>query len=284
MPKIRWRQKDEELVAEVVKRFNAKLRRLEKSHPELMPYQPEPLKKRDLIANLKAGTRADFNVLMNRYQRYLRRGSEQAVVTKAGVKTSRYIRAEASQAIQTINKRRRAQAQKVKTEHPGMGSDKELNLKQRANNVDKIKPANWQDFTRNLERQLLSSGGMAKQQQYKENYLRALESMGMSDTPAYVIVKSLDSYEVFEALTNNEDFLSIDFIYGEEAWADRANQISLLWNEYAMNIGKQTDYDEDSIEEVILSMSDDGDDAQRSYWAKSKASSRYRPHRRRCNS
>ncbi|MBQ8426182.1 MAG: hypothetical protein IJX16_00255 [Clostridia bacterium] len=80
MPKsngIRWRESDAAELQRLARNYNAKIRRLEKSHPELSGVLPERVKASELASNIES--RSEFNALKRSLSGFTKRGSEKVV-------------------------------------------------------------------------------------------------------------------------------------------------------------------------------------------------------------
>lgn len=75
--KIHWRKNDTAEINRLTRNFNAKIRRLEKNHPELTGNIPERVKAKDLIQGIE--TRAELNVLKRSLSAFTKKGSEKLV-------------------------------------------------------------------------------------------------------------------------------------------------------------------------------------------------------------
>lgn len=246
--KIKWRKIDEQKIRNVVRQFNAKLRRVERTDPHLAPYQPQYLNANSIIKELKQGTRQDYNKLLNRYQRYLREGGERIGETKAGVRRSRWEIREAKLDIATINARRRAELKRhpPSTEKGTMGTVASQNLKPRKDTTEEIPPNRWNDFVASLERQILMSGGRAKAEQYKANYLKALRNTQFGDTLFYSLIERMDAADVVAGYNENER-LAFDIPYGHEEYSLLAAELAQSWYDIFKQKGYRLSKEEEEV-------------------------------------
>ena len=82
--KINWRKVDNERLINLVRRVNAKITRVSKISEEMAQAQPERLNITELRQELSTSTRAEYNIFINRYNRYMRQGAENVYITKDG--------------------------------------------------------------------------------------------------------------------------------------------------------------------------------------------------------
>lgn len=82
--KINWRKVDNERLINLVRRVNAKITRVSKISEEMAQAQPERLNITELRQQLSTGTRAEYNIFINRYNRYMRQGAENVYITRPG--------------------------------------------------------------------------------------------------------------------------------------------------------------------------------------------------------
>ena len=91
MPKmynIQWRESDDAELQRLARNFNAKIRRLEKKHPDHAGVLPEKVKASDLKKNIK--TRADLNVVKTSLSAFTKKGAEQIVNSPISGKVTKW--------------------------------------------------------------------------------------------------------------------------------------------------------------------------------------------------
>lgn len=213
--KIKWRKKDNQKITSIVRRFNAKLTRTLKKNPELAPYLPERLTTAGLREKIK--TRQDFNRETKSAERFLKKGSEEPITTNKGIKSTKWEIQEIRYKVQQINRQRKTKRKKadVSTEKGTMGTIQANSLQPKKFNINTISPANWEAFKKSVEKQVGSNYYQNKDEQYKENYLKALYNVFGSQSDFQQLqwyIKQIPASALTE-MYYNEPILQIDFIY-----------------------------------------------------------------------
>ena len=213
--KIKWRKKDNQKIASVVRRFNSKLTRTLKKNPELAPYLPERLTTAGLKEKIK--TRQDFNRETRSAERFLRKGSEEPITTNKGIKTTKWEIQETRYKVQQINRQRKVKRKKadVSTEKGTMGTIQANSLQPKKFNINTISPSNWEAFKKSVEKQVSSNYYQEKDEHYKENYLKALYNVFGSQPDFYQLqwyIKQVPA-SVLVQMYYDDPILQIDFIY-----------------------------------------------------------------------
>ena len=114
MPKkcnIKWRQVDNNKLSRKVKNFNAKRAKIIKKFPSMEEFLPDKMSVKELRKNIE--TRQDFNRVINSLNRFSQKNAEEPIVTKQGIKTTKYEIKEMSIKVATINRRRTAERKKA---------------------------------------------------------------------------------------------------------------------------------------------------------------------------
>lgn len=109
---IKWRDADNQEISRVVKNFNAKISRIEKSHPELANVLPERVTAKSIKELVS--TRQDLNRELNMLRRFSKRGAEQVVdvpESKYNLKTTKWQKTEMNRRVGIINRERKKRAE-----------------------------------------------------------------------------------------------------------------------------------------------------------------------------
>lgn len=214
MAVIKWRRVDEVKVRNIVRRFNIKIATVSRLHPNLAPYQPDKLNANAMIENLRKVSRQEFNRQIGRLERYLRKGAEKAYMTKAGVITTEWQRREVANTLRSINARNRAIIKKYNLV-PGSGRSEIAryeNLRQRANNFERIQPEVFKNYVANLERQASGVDLERKNLIYKENFMQAIKNELGVNSPLYGMVEQTEPSKLADILFSDEIF-TLQFVY-----------------------------------------------------------------------
>lgn len=211
--KIRWSEQDKREITNTVRVFNSKLTRLAKKNPEIADYLPSRINTKTLYDKIE--TRADFKRELNSLKRFMRKGAEKPILTDTGIKTTAWEKREVGLKVQQINARKTRERKEanISTYKGTMGSIEANNLKPKMYNIDKIKERDWKKFIANVEKQVQSKYTNTLYQQYKANYLKAVDNiMGVVGTEVKRIINQIDD-ETFYKLYYDDPVLQIDFVY-----------------------------------------------------------------------
>lgn len=211
--KIRWRSVDQGRVSRIAQRFNAKITRVIKKHPEWADIMPNRVNAKELSERLKNGTRRQFDKEMNRLERFLRKGAEMPYTTKSGVATTVWQKKEIDNTFRAINAKRRAERKKLDPSifKGNLHSIQENNLLQRKNTVQEISPKYWKEFVRNLDYQL-EQEYKDKSNIYKMNLLKAISNILGEKSELYNLVSQV-APERIKRFADTSSLISISFLY-----------------------------------------------------------------------
>lgn len=211
--KIRWRSIDQKAVTNIARRFNAKITRVMKAHPDWAENLPERINVKELSEELRSGTRREFNREMAKLERFLRKGAEMPYTTKAGVATTVWQKKEIDNTFRAINAKRRAERKKLEPSifKGNLHSIQENNLLQRKNTVQEITPKYWKEFVRNLDYQL-EQEYKDKSNIYKMNLLKAISNILGEKSELYNLVSQVAA-ERIKRFADTSSLISISFLY-----------------------------------------------------------------------
>lgn len=211
--KIRWRSIDQKAVTNIARRFNAKITRVMKAHPDWAENLPERINVKELSEELRSGTRREFNREMAKLERFLRKGAEMPYTTKSGVATTVWQKKEIDNTFRAINAKRRAERKKLDPSifKGNLHSIQENNLLQRKNTVQEITPKYWKEFVRNLDYQL-EQEYKDKSNIYKMNLLKAISNILGEKSELYNLVSQVTP-ERIKRFADTSSLISISFLY-----------------------------------------------------------------------
>ena len=211
--KIRWRSIDQKAVTNIARRFNAKITRVMKAHPDWAENLPERINAKELSEELRSGTRREFNREMAKLERFLRKGAEMPYTTKSGVATTVWQKKEIDNTFRAINAKRRAERKKLDPSifKGNLHSIQENNLLQRKNTVQEISPKYWKEFVRNLDYQL-EQEYKDKSNIYKMNLLKAISNILGEKSELYNLVSQVAA-ERIKRFADTSSLISISFLY-----------------------------------------------------------------------
>lgn len=259
-PNIRWRASDVEKLTREVKRFNAKISRLEKNHPELKGILPERVSKKELMENIKY--RDTFNRELKSMDRFSRRGAEKPVTNKEGLTVTSWERKETAYKYAQWNRQlaqERKRAENMETTSQGkptglkrgeMGSVRMKSLEPRKFDFEKVKSAKeWDKLVARVERNLLDTSKQEKMNLFKRNYIKGMSRV-FGEHGEYIInkLKQLPA-DVIVDIFYKEQEASIDFIYDPIELISRLETIEQIWEDIVQNDPEIVDGDNWSTED-----------------------------------
>jgi hypothetical protein len=242
---IRWRESDLERVSKEVKRFNDKITRTLKKHPELAGVLPEKINKKKFIEGIE--TRQDFNREIKSIGRFAQRGAEKVVSNKKGLKVTAWEKKEIGYKVGAINRERAKVREKnnVDVNAKGlMGKMKDADYKPKKINFKNKSKKDWEKFVQSVEEQVRANYKNDSAESYKNTYLEMIkEWLGESGKDLYKIINQIPSDLVYENYLEDYittiSFTSDDLLPQEdrvetaiEKWKD------LLWDKYNIDFDK----------------------------------------------
>lgn len=210
---IKWRPIDNKKLSQAVRSYNSKLTRTVNKYPELKDYMPPRVNVKDLKKEIT--NRADYNRIIKSLKRFLKKGAEKPIITKGGVKTTRYQKRELQLNIQRINRERAKQRARIQNakEHGTYDIMYNETLIPKRSDIENIKVKDWDKFVESIEKQAKGDYYSEKNRQLKENWLSAFDTifgqMGGSVRTAVELMPS----DVFVDSFFYDDIMSIDFVY-----------------------------------------------------------------------
>lgn len=230
---IRWSQSDRAEIARMRKNFNAKITRLEKAgyDPALIPQR---ITAKQIYADI--ATRRDFTNLKKTVADFTTRGSEQIVEYK-GQEMPRFEKQRVQRMVQSVQQQKAHRRKQLSKEKGNLTLAKETDL--RALNTDRPRTAEeWKKFVYSLERQFTDKAQFENAVKYKQNYLKAIESvLGEKGKPLYDFINKQDPMKIAEGYTYDE-LTTIRFTY------DRLNPEKITkaaletWKQFLNQSGK----------------------------------------------
>ena len=231
--RIKWTRGDAKKVANLVRQFNAKITRITKKNPSIANALPERMNSQAIQQMYSQLTRKDFNRWVASTMRFLRKGAEDVITTKAGVTTTRWQLNEIRYNLNAINAERRKRMERLEpsTTKGTMGAIKELELQPRRNLAQNIPKQYWERYVRGIEKQALSSYVSNRAEQYKRNYLTALREALGEQPELESILAQIPAETVAEAYAQDPD-LSIDYLYYEHEIEEAVQNLKEKWSRF----------------------------------------------------
>lgn len=219
--KIRWRERDTEQLAKKVKNFNAKLTRLTKKNPALAEILPQRVSMKDLRGDIT--NRQEYNRVIKALSSFTEKGAEEVVTGKSGVTTTKWQLQQVRKAVAIENRRRKKQADTLKTAPVTIGGKVYTNVRRMAGmqalqplqvRLDTRTQTSWENFSRYMERQMLG-GGQADEQRYFQACVSCWSGM-CSDQQVTLLKTHMQQVGIgkcLKAYYNGVDELRPEYIY-----------------------------------------------------------------------
>lgn len=219
--KIRWRERDTQQLAKKVKNFNAKLTRLSKKNPALKEILPDRVSMKDLRGDIT--NRQEYNRVIKALSAFTEKGAEEVVTGKSGVTTTKWQLQQVRKAVALENRRRKKQADVLKTAPVMIGGKVYTNVRRMAGmqalqplqvRLDTRSQTSWENFSKYMERQMLG-GGQADEQRYFQACVSCWSGM-CSDQQVTLLKTHMQQVGIgkcLKAYYNGVDELRPEYIY-----------------------------------------------------------------------
>lgn len=237
---IRWRRSDYSKLSHTIRKFNKKAFGVQVGRPDLQDVAPDLLDYQTVKAEIK--TRADFNRMINKYNRYLKEGAEELVKSERGAKASKWDVEEFNIAQRVENMKRAKRKKKIEQievtqagkgtgkTRAEMGSIKENAVKSSKKNYKKMSQMEWEEAKKLFDAKLHSSYDEESKQKMKRNYILGLIREGYSDD-LIKIVSTID-LDKFVEVVDTDVYASFDFIYDPLELKAKEEQLAELWTQH----------------------------------------------------
>lgn len=230
---IKWTDSQQKKLATAVRRFNAKLTRERRKNPKSAYYLPNKLNVRDLRKSIT--TRYELERLVRAVDRSFKPGAFTPITYETGVTTTKWELNELKLGVARINRNRAKLMAKI-PEAPSkvgaMGSIERNMLRPKKFQPEKIKASDWEKFVESVERQQRASFNSERNQNYKDNYITAIqrELGAFGDELVEMLLKT--KAEVVADGYLHSPFLNIDFVYSEHEAMNMANKLMTEWTDF----------------------------------------------------
>lgn len=218
--KIKWTKREEKLMRDTVQQFNAKIERIRNTRPDISRYQPDTIDVEEAVNRARGGTREGFKEMIRHYEAYLAAGAETPVTTDAGVPTTIYQVTENRRIAENINYYKAAGERKAKqhaSPYKGtMGRPKDEQFRRVKDRTQDTRVTAFDEYSRSLEERLLRYKNREYEQQYKDNYLKAIADNFGQNSRLYKLVQSMTPSELTD-LWYRDAVTDITFVYDANA-------------------------------------------------------------------
>lgn len=234
---IRWRESDNAELKRTIKNFNAKIERLKKKNPDA-DFLPDKISMKELKSNIK--TRKDFNKEIKSFQRFSQRGAENVVTSSRGAKATAWelnefsrkqkaVNRERKKELDTINeKEMKSRGKKIGVKRAEMGTIRENSLKPSKKKFKNKSAKEWEKAKKTINKLLDDDQRENQKEKYRENYIKALETAGMSD----ILIEKVKSVSLdkFLETTYLDTEGNIDFVYSEAERKQKEDALIDTWD------------------------------------------------------
>lgn len=233
---IRMREKDEERMIELTKKFNAKIRRESKRHPQMYTVLPEQEKAWTILNRVK--TRQEYNYEVKRMEEFLKRDATDIVKTKEGGQTTKWAKEQLRRDVNQVNRQRKLRRESMsmqarkETEDKATGRNKyeeerafrpiQVNPKDRV-----FTPEGSVRRMENIRKQAIGGYIENMDEVYKLNLMKTIESaFGKSNRVREINdrIRKIDSWLIAD-LRITDDFFDIGYMYSIEQSEERLDSL-----------------------------------------------------------
>ena len=226
-PVIKWSAADRAEIARLRKNYNARITRLEKAGyaPELLPSR---IYAKDIKTEVKS--RRDFENLKKTVQDFTARGSEK-IVTYKGQNIPEFEKKRVSRMIRSVQQQKAAKRARLSEEKGNITLAKETDL--RALNINKKRSdEEWKRFVKSLEAQYSDKVKLENAIKYKENYLKAIETvLGSEGEGLADFIRSQHPLDIADGYAYDET-TTIRFAYDKINAKSIAKAALRSWKDY----------------------------------------------------
>lgn len=227
-----------------LKRFNAKISRVNKKHPELNNVQPKKIKKKEFMNRITSSEELDRE--LDYLSQYSKRNMEYPIQSQTGNKVTRWERSIIQQKVDLINERREEERKKYNIDRPDkqIGTMKQNEFKPKSFNFDKKKGGKeWEKFKESIEKELRRDNEESLQR-YKQNYLDSI-ILNLQETgnDLWIFLKEVPADVIYRMYWEDDELLKIDFVYDPLEAKVKADAILSHWKK-KLNIGEELTYND----------------------------------------
>ena len=227
LPKIRWTESDYRELQRQRKNYNAKITRLEKKgYPSDM--LPERIYTRDIIKNVEY--RKDLKNIQKHIETFTTKDAEKAVEYK-GQFMPLYEKKRVETMVRSVQQEKAAKRRRLSEEKGNIRLAQEAEL--RPLNVNRPRSAKeWEKFITSLEKQTSMKNKAAQAEKYKQNYLKAIKSLGSPGEDLFDLISGMNAADVADGLYEDA-VMEIGFTYDPLSAKNKARAAAQAWRKYA---------------------------------------------------
>jgi hypothetical protein len=226
-----------------VKNYNAKISYNEKKGNDFMP---EKQKFKDILKSVSNTT--EINKVIADLKKFSQKGQEKPIVNKNGITLTAYEAKKFDKTIKSVNKKREKQAEEEKTKtlkgENGQTITAEKTIKEQQNKpVKKVSHDNFKslkefhEFLKWGEKELLTGTDSKRNEQYKTNYLKSLDTVFGGYPEMYKkLKKAVNGFTTrkFIEIYQNEALGDINYLYfGGDELKDKFDNLIEIFARYS---------------------------------------------------
>lgn len=235
--KIKWRDKDIDILRKTVKNFNAKIDRILKKNPYAEGYLPKKVSFKALKADIEY--RTDFNKLVSSLKRFSRKGAE-AMTSFLDKPMTKWERREGSIAKKNLNLRRTAKRKALQpsAEKGTLGTEEEMSLRHKK--YPEGKTADWERFMEQMHYLGSTKYEAQRADHYLKNYCKAADNnMGRFADLIKLLASKMGGLALYNAYANNQQ-IQINYLYEQGApQAAQAQNIIDAFADYGITLNRE---------------------------------------------
>lgn len=211
---IRWGKSDENELKHSIKNYNAKISRELKKDSTMEKYLPDRKSIKIERANAQAGTRKEFKQIVKWVQKFSEPKAVEKVETLSGIKATKWEVDKARETVRRLNIHNAAERKKTDTDYlKGLSDpDVKMKLRKRELKLEAKTPTEFKKFVASAEKMLSSKYQNEGFDTYKDNYLKALKSVGIDNPELVALIERIPAKELYRFTMDSPD-TKIDFIY-----------------------------------------------------------------------
>lgn len=247
MALIRWNRNDYARLSYWVRKFNSKIKELEREEKKL--YLPSLLTYKEVKSQIL--TRQELNRTINSLKRFQRKGAEDIRITEGGEKLSNWEYKELKILQRASSRHLRSEIQSLKHDGVPYITSEERQLRATINNIMKLDNAQKADFHRIKSRILFigrSDYEYKKAVIWRENYLKTIQNFSGYkgyDKLMEVVNSFSDPVKFFNFIKDRTEVLISDYLHFLSDKSMKQAQFNQLLRELGIDI---EDTEEDLLE------------------------------------
>ena len=229
---IRWNPNDETELRKAVRNFNQQRRRALAKDPASAEYLPAVKRMKEVRAKAQSETRRGFGQIVKELRSISKPGALTKVETVAGVTTTKYEMDRIKHLEKRANLKAKAKQRYTDVDYKKGLDDPEIQreFKQRHEVLELKKPDEFKKYAELLEKNLSLAQLQANAEQYKANYIKAIEAnMGEYAETMIKTIKQIPAEALGKLTIGNVD-TKIEFYYKFATVTAKFNRVAEIFS------------------------------------------------------